>query len=96
MFEINNIIITKKNIILLKALAHHYNKAVVVIMKRLINKRMMMMNEENKVREKYKKIYISVVASIDFCDHPAELLLAKFSKAYALTQPQTNEGLTEL
>ena len=47
-------------------------------------------------RRRENKICISVVASIDFCDHPAELLLAKFSKAYALTQPQTNEGLTEL
>ena len=47
-------------------------------------------------RRRENKIRISVVASIDFCDHPAELLLAKFSKAYALTQPQTNEGLTEL
>ena len=49
-----------------------------------------------KCGRRENKICISVVASIDFCDHPAELLLAKFSKAYALTQPQTNEGLTEL
>ena len=37
-------------------------------------------------RERRKEdMYIAVVASIDFCEHPAELLLAKFSEAYALT-----------